>query len=48
LLASFWVLAHEPQQSMVITHITTATAYDSTMVMSVLRCDALADAPLSG
>jgi hypothetical protein len=34
LLASFWVLAHEPQQIMVMTHITTATAYDSTTVMS--------------
>jgi len=25
LLASFWVLAHEPQQNMVMTHMATAT-----------------------
>jgi hypothetical protein len=33
LLASFCVLAQDPQQSIVITHITTAAAYDSTTVI---------------
>jgi hypothetical protein len=33
LLASFWVLAHDPQQSMVTMHMTTATQYESTTTM---------------
>ena len=31
-MASFWVFAHEPQQSMVIKHMITATKYDWTAI----------------
>jgi hypothetical protein len=33
--AIFWVLAHEPQQSIVITHISTAMKYDWITTMKV-------------
>jgi hypothetical protein len=34
LLASFRVFAHEPQHSMVMTHMAMAAAEDSTMIMT--------------
>jgi hypothetical protein len=39
LLASFCVLAQEPQQIMVIMHINTAMGYDSTSTIKLTRLD---------
>jgi len=39
LLASFWVLAHEPQQSIVMMHMVTARAYDWTISMARPRLE---------